>query len=248
MARNVADLAMFQHVLTGEDVNPEPGTSMKGKRIGWLGDFGGALPYQPGVLELCETALKTFELMGCTVAPATPDYSVEAAWQSFRKLRGWFNSGSRFEQYQDPALRALLKPEAIHEVEVGLALSAFELREQAQVRAEWSRAVAALFDEFDYLVVPTAQVFAFDASMTWPAEVGGQAMRTYHEWMAAQCLITLSGSPSLAVPAGYTATGEAMGMQLVAPVGRNADCFALAYAHEAAAGPGITRRPPPLLT
>lgn len=247
MARSVADLALLQRVLTGEDVNPAPGLAMKGKRIGWLGDMGGALPYAPGVLETCETALKTFTAIGCNVAPATPDYPVEAAWQAFRKLRGWLNGYNLHDHYDDPARRPLLKPEAVHEVEVGRALSAFDLAEQAQVRADWSRAAAALFERFDYLILPTAQLFAFDASLTWPREVGGKQMRTYHEWMAAQCLITLAGCPSLAAPAGYNARGLAMGLQIIAPVGRNMDCFALAAAYEAAAGASVTRRPPPRL-
>ena len=38
----------------------------KGARIAWAGDFGGYLPFEPGVLELCRSALKTFEALGCT--------------------------------------------------------------------------------------------------------------------------------------------------------------------------------------
>jgi len=126
-------------------------------------------------------------------------------------------------------------------------LSALDLSTLADARAAWTRAFTALFSRFDYLIAPTAQVFAFDADITWPRSIAGQTMRSYHEWMATQCLITLAGCPSLAVPAGYTASGQSMGLQLIAPPGQNAACFALAAAHEAAAGPGITRRLPPRL-
>ena len=43
---------------------------LKGKRIAWAGDFGGYAPYEPGVLEVCGAALKTFEGLGCIVEEA----------------------------------------------------------------------------------------------------------------------------------------------------------------------------------
>lgn len=247
MARSVADLALLNRVLTDEDVTPALSTNMQGKRIGWLGDFGSTLPHEPGVLDLCEAGLKVFDAIGCPVEPAFPEHSTEAAWQSFRKLRGWMNVQRYRDDMKDPVRRKLLKPEAIFEYETGLALSALDIAEQANVRAAWTRAFTALFERFDYLIAPTAQVFAFDAALTWPRTVAGQKMRSYHEWMATQCLITLSGCPSLAVPAGFSASGQPMGLQIISPPGKNAACFALAAAHEAAAGASITRRLPPRL-
>jgi Asp-tRNA(Asn)/Glu-tRNA(Gln) amidotransferase A subunit family amidase len=38
-----------------------------GARIGWLGDLGGYLPFEAGVLDLCVRALPTFEMVGCKV-------------------------------------------------------------------------------------------------------------------------------------------------------------------------------------
>jgi amidase len=146
---------------------------------------------------------------------------------------------------KDPARRALLKPEAVFEYETGRSLSGLDVALLADARADWTRAFTALFEHYDYLIAPTAQVFAFDAALTWPRTVGGKTMRSYHEWMATQCLVTLAGCPSLAVPGGYTASGQSMGLQLIAPVGKNAACFALAAAHEAAAGASVTRRLPP---
>ena len=75
MARNVTDLAVLLSVQAGYDARAPmsmdgDGTvferrlekDFKGKRIAWAGDFGGFAPYEPGVLEVCETALKTFEV------------------------------------------------------------------------------------------------------------------------------------------------------------------------------------------
>jgi amidase len=106
--------------------------------------------------------------------------------------------------------------------------------------------VSRLFERYDYLVAPTAQVFPFDVHETWPHEIAGHPMSTYHEWMKAVCLITMTGCPSLAAPAGFGAQGLPMGLQIIAPVRRELDCLQLAYAYEQATL-WTSKRPPALL-
>lgn len=259
MARNVGDLALLLSVQAGFDPRaplamdgdgaPFRGAlagDLKGKRIAWLDDLGGAVPYEPGVLDVCRRALKTFEALGCVVEEAKPDYPVEAVWQAFIRLRGWQQGGNLLALYNDPAKRALLKPEAVFEVETGATLSAFDVTAASVVRTEWFNAVRRLFERYDYLVLPTAQVFPFPAELDWPREVAGRTMRTYHEWMQAVCLVTMTGCPALAAPAGFNAAGLPMGLQIVAPVHRELACLQLAAAYEAAA-PADLARPSPLL-
>ena len=259
MARSVGDLALLLSVMAGRDARVPLSVEgdgqrfaapleadMKGKRIGWLGDLGGAVPYEPGVLDVCRTALKTFEALGCAVEEAPPPLPVEPAWQAFVKIRQWQQGGSVRAYYADPARRALLKPEAQWEAEEGGKLSAYDISAAGAVHTQWSNAVARLFDTHDYLVLPTAQLFAFDVNTHWPREIAGRQMRTYHEWMKAVCLITLAGCPSLAVPAGFDPRGRAMGVQIIAPVHREMDCLKLARAYEQAL-PAAAKRLPPLL-
>ncbi|WP_408591127.1 amidase, partial [Novosphingobium sp.] len=256
MARSVADLALLLSVQAGFDarkplmlegtgdafraIRPE---AMKGKRIGWAGDLGGAIPYEPGVLDTCRKALARFEAMGAVVEDAVPDHPVEPAWQSFVHLRHWQQGGGLLGFYRDSARKALLKEAAVWEVEGGLALSAFDVTAHSVVRSAWSRAVHALFRRFDYWVMPTSQLFPFPADWVYPKEIGGRQMRTYHEWMQATCLVTLSGCPSIAVPAGFGPGGLPIGLQIVAPVHADAACLSAAAAWEAAAGDIIARRP-----
>jgi amidase len=259
MARSVSDLAMLLSVQAGYDprvplsvpgdghrfLGPLDG-DVKGKRIAWLGDLNGFAPYEPGVLELCRTALKTFETLGCTVDQAVPDMAPEPVWQAFIRIRQWQSGGGFKNYYADPAKRALLKPEAIYEVEQGMKLSAFDVTAASAVRTAWSNAVQRLFARYDYLIMPTAQVFPFDIGETWPHQIAGRAMQTYHEWMKAICLITMSGCPALAVPAGFNPQGLTMGLQIIAPVHHEMDCLKLGAAYEAASN-WTSRRLPPLL-
>src|SRR3954447_27044693 len=102
MARNVPDLAMLLSVQAGFDprvplsIKEDPKVftgdldrDFRGTRLAWLGDFGGHLPFEPGVLELCRAALQGFEAIGCAVEEALPDYPVEQVWRNWLKLRAW---------------------------------------------------------------------------------------------------------------------------------------------------------------
>jgi amidase len=71
-------------------------------------------------------------------------------------------------------------------------------------------------------------------------------MPTYHRWMEVCSIVSMSGCPSLNVPAGFNARGLPMGMQIV---GRNQDelgCLQLASAYDQATG-WVQKHPPALL-
>jgi amidase len=138
MARTIPDLALLLSVQAGYDPRAplsvegdgarflEPlEADFRGKRIAWLGDFGGFAPCEPGVLELCRVALKPFEALGCVVEAALPSYPLEPVWQAQLTLRAWQAGASLLEHYNNPASRALLKPEVIFEIESGMRLSAY---------------------------------------------------------------------------------------------------------------------------
>jgi amidase len=259
MARSVSDLALLLSVQAGYDPRAPLSVagegrrflaplaaSVKGKRIAWLNDLNGFAPYEPGVLDVCHAALKTFESLGCVVETAVPDAPPEPAWQAFIRLRQWQQGAGLAGYYADPAKRALLKPEAVWEIEGGMKLSANDGTAASVIRSTWSSSVRRLFEHYDFLVMPTSQVFPFEIGETWPHEIAGQRMQTYHEWMKAVCLITMAGCPSLAVPAGFSAQGLPMGLQIVAPIHHEMDCLKLGHAYEAAVD-WTARRLPVLL-
>mgnify|MGYP001478973536 CR=1 FL=1 len=260
MARNVPDLAMLLSVQAGYDArvplsmdaSPDQfrrplNRDFKGTRIAWLGDFNGAIPYELGVLDVCRDALKTFAALGCVVEEAQPDYPIDAVWQAWLRLRAWQAGGTLLEFYNDPRKRALMKPEAVFEVESGLKLSAFDITAASAVRTQWYLAVRRFFEKYDYVIAPTAQLFPFDAKLDWPKQIAGRKMATYHEWMKGVLPITMAGCPALAAPAGFNAEGLPIGIQIVAPVHRDRSCLELAYAYDRATN-WVSRRLPPLVS
>ncbi|MEY2925994.1 MAG: hypothetical protein RL367_471 [Pseudomonadota bacterium] len=259
MARTVADLALLLKVQSGHDdraplsmeaeslnLEGQLAGSVKGKRIGWLGDFGGFTPCDASVLDTCRAALKSFEALGCVVEDAAPDMPLEPVWQALLKLRGWMAGGAGIALYNDPAKRALLKPELIYEVETGLKLSAFDIHAASVIRSQWYNAFRALFKRHDYLIAPGAQILPFDAALDWPHEINGMSMHTYHEWQKGNFLITMSGCPALAVPAGFSESGLPVGLQIVAPINHERACLQLGHGYMQMTNWTAKRMPPQL--
>ena len=254
MGRSVADTAMLLSVIAGYDdrtplsLTQDPAVfaqplnaDMKGKRVGWLGDYGGYLPMEAGVLPTCERALKHFETIGCTVDAARPDFSMERLWQTWLVVRGSMIAGGMGPLYADPKTRALLKDSAIWEIESGLRCSGMEIFQASVDRSAWYQALRKLFERFDYLVLPSAQVFPFDAKLEWPKSIAGKTMDTYHRWMEVVTGPTLAGLPTLAVPAGFGPGGLPMGLQIMARSQADLELLQLGHAYEQAAGYRATR-------
>jgi len=226
MARNIADLAMLLRTQAGYDARDPLSTpadlaegletDLRGRRIGWLGDLQGHLAFEPGILPLCEQSLARFaQAAGLRVEPAQLAFDPEGMWETWLTWRHFLLAGALGVHYDDPATRALLKPEAIWEIERGRGLTAAALYQASLARSDLYRAVLDLFGRFDFLALPTAQVFPFDVATPWPRRIAGRAMDTYHRWMEVTILPTLTGCPALSVPAGFNDNGLPTGLQLI---------------------------------
>ena len=258
MGRTVADVAMLLSTQAGHDtrtplsLTQDPAVfaqplakDLKGARVGWLGDYNGYLPMEAGVLDTCVKALKHFETIGCTVEAVQPDFSMERLWKAYLVMRGFMVAGGAGGLYADPKLRAMMKPEAVWEIENGLNLSAMDVFRASVDRSAWYQSLNALYRRYDYLVLPTAQLFPFDAKLDWPKSVAGKPMDTYHRWMEVVIGGTLAGVPVLNVPAGFGPTGLPMGLQIM---GRpQADLAVLQVGHAYEQACGYARRRSPLL-
>lgn len=259
MGRTVRELALLLSIQAGPDLRvplsiPEDPAVFSGDlsgdcgglRVGWLGDFGGYLPTEPGLLDQCAKALKVLEDLGCRVEEALPDFDLDALWRCWITLRGFLVAGNLRAIYDNPAHRAEMKPEAIWEVEQSLALDARAVYAASQTRSAWHRALSRLFERFDFLVLPSAQVFPFEVDRPWPQAIAGRAMDTYHRWMEVVIGPTLAGLPALAVPAGFGPGGLPIGLQIVGPVRADLGALKLGQAYEE--GSVHLRRRSPLLS
>jgi len=252
MARTVADVALLLATQAGPDPRTPQAlaqdpvlatltpanvadalkTSLKGKRVAWLGDWNGYLPMEAGILPLCEDALKAFPAFGVSVEAIKPPFSPERLWKTWLVHRHFLVGNGMLAFYQDPAKRALLKDTAIWEIEGMLKLSASDIYAASMERTAWYQALLGVFKDFDYIAVPTAQVFPFDVNQPWPKQIAGREMDTYHRWMEVVFPWTLSGCPAISVPVGFGPQGLPMGMQLIGRPRDDLSVLRLARAYE----------------
>lgn len=204
---------------------------LRNVRIGWLGNYSGYLEMEPGILALCESALQSLARSGSIVEPCAPDFPMPRLWDTWLTLRHWSANWAR-PLYDDSARRKLLKPEVVFEVEGSLGLTAERVYMAGTARADWFRALGRLFEDYDFLALPTAQVFPFPKGVHWPSRINDRDMDTYHRWMEVVIGGTLAGLPIVNVPVGFDPSGRPMGMQLIGPFGEDQRVLELALAYE----------------
>lgn len=260
MARTVKDVALLLSVQAGSDprvpfsLRDDPSIftkpldrDWKGRRIGWLRDLDGALPMERGVLETCEKALHAFRAIGMTVDLAELAEPAEAMWRTAVTLRHWSVGADLLPFADKPAQRSMMKPEAIWEVEGYRKLSAVEITEAQMGRTRIYEAFRQAFETFDFLVLPSAQVFPFDVELRWPTQIAGRKMDSYHRWMEVTLPVTMAGLPALSVPAGFGGAHDLpIGMQIIGPAHADLAVLQVGHAYEQAS-PWIGRTLPPVL-
>lgn len=254
MARSPGDIALLLDVMSHADPlrpdarPPEPTAPLKaadlsGMRIGWLGDWGGAFPTEPGILASCVSALQVFRDLGATVEDLSAPLPFETLWESWITLRSW-QVGAGLMPLRDN--KELMKDSVLWELERAERMTALEAHDASAARAVWFACAVDLFSRYDALILPTTQVWPFDVNQPWPTEIAGVEMDTYHRWMACMVPVSLIGLPSLNMPAGFGGTGLPVGMQMFGPRGGDQKMLQMGEAyHQATLWP---QKHPPVMT
>jgi amidase len=252
MARSVSDAALLLSVIAGADAR-DPGSlpqdaqrfaaplarDFAGVRVAWCPDLGG-LPLDRRVRAVLDSQRKVFEELGCVVEEAHPDLA--GADEIFLTLRAFTVAtllGPLLERFRDQ-----LKPEAIWNIEAGLALSGPDVGRAMTAQAALLERTRCFFEHYAFFVCAVNQVPPFDASLDWPKEIEGVAMEHYIAWMKSAYWITATLHPAISVPAGFTSEAMPVGIQIVGRARDDRGVLELAYAFEQATQ--IGRRRPPL--
>lgn len=240
MARTVQDVALFLDALSGEDVRdpmalPKPTTPFltqarsgwRPARVAWSADLG-ITPVDPEVAAITRRAAMRFGELGAVVEEAHPDFS--EAHDAFQVLRGRgfaISKASLLETQRDK-----LKPEVIWNIEQGLKLTCADILRAEHARAAMHRRMLAFFDRFDVICTPATIVAAYPVENRYVAECNGVTFGNYVEWLAIAYAFTLVGCPALSLPAGSTADGRPIGLQIVAKPREEGKLLAAALALE----------------
>jgi amidase len=242
LGRSVADLALSLSTIAGPDPNTplainEPGDlfarpldrSFNGVRVAWFKDLGG-VPFDPRERTVVDAHRATFESLGCVVEQAEPDFS--PAEISFRSIRAWSaaaNYGKMLQEHPD-AFKDTLKDE----IQRGMKLTGDDVARAEVAHTLLWRRFQAFLSKYEYFILPTTQLPPFDVNTPYPTEIAGVHFDNYIDWMKACWYISATGNPAASVPAGFTAEGLPVGVQIVGRDKQDFSVLQLAHAFELA--------------
>jgi amidase len=226
MARDVRDAALFLDALAGldrrdprsfpapplpyaESVERPPAL----RRVAFSPDLGGIVPVDPEVAAICRRAAERFAAAGVAVEEASPDLST--AREVFGVLRAAGFAAGMWELLRDH--RELLKPEIVWNIELGLSLTRERIAWAERERGVLVDRLATFSQRYDLLLCPAAIVPPFPVEHRSVEQLGDHHFETYVDWITITSAITLTARPVLALPAGFTASGLPVGLQLVGP-------------------------------
>jgi amidase len=224
IARTAADVALLLSAMAGPDPRaplsqraaaldlaaPLDG-DLRGRRVAWSPSLGG-LPVEAAVLDVVRAAVARLGEIGLDVTEAEPDLT--GADHVFETWRGFMFALSLGDLYDSDGAR--MKATVRWNVERGRALRSSDVVAATRLHAALGERVVAFFERYDYLACPVTQVEPFPVETEYPAEVAGVAMGSYLEWMRSCSRVTVTGCPAVSIPAGLTAAGLPVGLQLVA--------------------------------
>ncbi|QEX24555.1 amidase [Hypericibacter adhaerens] len=201
------------------------------KRVAFSTDLG-ITPVAPETRAICRAAAERFADMGAVVEEACPDFhGVPHAFQTLRAVDYAATMKPLYDRHRDK-----LKPDVIWNIERGMALSIEEIGKALLRRGRLYGQIAEFFQTYDVLIAPAACTPPLDIKIRWVREVDGQSFENYVEWLKIASVITMTSCPSIAVPAGFTADGRPVGVQIVGRPRGEAALLSAAAAFEEATG------------
>ncbi|WP_395689421.1 amidase [Aestuariivirga sp.] len=224
MARNITDLALLLDAMVGEEAAdplslPADGTSyLAAARSGWrprrvaVSRDLGLPPVDREVAGLVLAAAAKLEAAGVIVEEAHPDLTEARDCARTLRALSYANMKPLLDAHRD-----LLKPEVVWNIEQGLALTGADIARAEAQRGELFRRMRAFFDSFDLLLCPATIVPPFPAGQRYVTECDGVTFSSYVDWLMIVHAVTLTCSPALSLPCGFTADGLPVGLQVVAP-------------------------------
>ena len=242
-ARNPNDMSILLDAIVGSDSLDKLSFDLKGSfksqnisekdfssfKIGWLSNMNGNYNIEKDILEICENKLKDLEKMNLKVENLNPKINTDILWKSWITLR----SKSIYEDTLNMNISDIssMTFQAIWEFNKGKEIKSEDLQLAIDQKQKCLNQTNIIFESFDFLALPSAQIFPFDKNLQFPKKINDIELDTYHRWLEVFILSSLLELPTITIPAGFNKDGMPMGIQLI---GKNKDdlrlfSFAIKY-------------------
>ena len=242
-ARNPNDMSILLDEIVGSDSLDKISFDLNGSfknqiisdkefsafKIGWLSNMNGEYNIEKEILDICEIKLRKLEKINIKVEELKPKINNDYLWKSWTTLR----AKSIYEDTLAMNISDInsMTYQAIWEFNKGKEIKSKDLVLALDQRQQCLNQINLIFKNFDFLALPSAQVFPFDKNLQFPKEINNIKLDTYHRWLEIFILSSLLELPTITIPVGFNKDGMPMGMQII---GRNKDdlklfSFAIKY-------------------
>ena len=187
-------------------------------KIGWLSNMNGNYNIEKDILRICENKLRDLEKINIKVELLKPKINTDILWKSWTTLR----AKSIYEDTLAMNISDIntMTYQAIWEYNKGKEIKSEEIRLALDLKQQCLSQINLIFQNFDFLALPSAQIFPFDKNLQYPKDINNIELDTYHRWLEVFILSSLLELPTITIPVGFNKDGMPMGMQII---GRNKD-------------------------
>lgn len=201
-------------------------------RIAYSLDLGYA-PVEPAVRGAFERAVERLRSAGWRLDAAAPEpQDSTPLWTQIAVAEGYAADRDLLERSPE-----LLEPDTRRLIAAGAEGRAADYLDAIDRRAGYTRRWQRFFEDFDVLLTPMMQMTAFAVGILAPAQIAGIPVDPFFDDWCAFCLpANLTGMPATTVPCGRDPHGLPVGLQVMAPRGRDLTTLRVAAACEAALG------------
>jgi amidase len=242
MCRTVGDLDLMLRVISGP-VRHAPLTPMPAYtgpdpvdpqtlRVAWSEDLAGLFPVDQAVRDALRRARTAIDGVGVTVTDAAPPMQgIRDSIIPLRDVRTLILHAGRLERIHQMGNELL-----VASIERAKRTTALDVAKAEIARSRVAAACATFFDDFDILAMPATQMVSFRADQAAPTEIEGRKIPEALDTCLSTYAITMLGWPCMSIPCGFADDGQPVGLQLVAPHGKEGRLVAFAFFLEKALG------------
>ena len=242
--RKPDDMSYFLDTVVGKDKNDPLSFNVEGKfydyelndnefsktKICWLSDMDNRYELENGIEDMCNKKLKELEKNNLSIVLPDIKINTDYLWQSWICLR----SKSIYNDTLAMNIKNIddMTEQAIWEYKKGSKIKDDDIDIAMKQKLDCFNQVGKLFDKFDFLALPSAQIFPFDKKIQYPYELNNKKLDTYHRWLEIFVMSSLLELPTVSVPIGFNKNGSPMGIQIIGNKGDDLKVFSFAKKYE----------------
>ncbi|MEM8948020.1 MAG: amidase family protein [Pseudomonadota bacterium] len=240
MARSVDDLALLYQAMAADDdrdplaypfnketLHPLQDIDLGDIKVAVSEDLGFA-PVDSDIRAKFNSVIEKLKPAFASVSQADPP--LEGADEAFEVNRALSFVAAHKQIYDESP--ELLGPNIVANVEQGLLMSLADVARAMASHTQIYRRFVAFMEDYDILICPAMSVAPFPHGQLYPAEINGEALRTYFHWLALAYGLTLTCHPVVCLPAGLDHTGMPFGIQICGKRAGDARVLAISRAIE----------------